>query len=125
VLATVGLIGGFLLVLGLGFLATYSGYVIGQFKEKHPHVLNMADAFEVMFKPLGHPKLGRELGGACQLGFMIFSMASHILTWIICFNTITGGATCSIIWGVVALAVFWLIDLPMTLKNVSYFSIVC
>ena len=38
VLATVGLVPGFLLVLGLGIIATYSGFVIGQFKEAYPWV---------------------------------------------------------------------------------------
>jgi amino acid permease len=39
VLATVGLVPGFLLILGLGVIATYSGYVIGQFKERYPWVV--------------------------------------------------------------------------------------
>jgi hypothetical protein len=39
VLATVGLVPGFLLILGLGIIATYSGYVIGQFKERYPWVV--------------------------------------------------------------------------------------
>jgi amino acid permease len=38
VLATVGLVPGFLLILGLGVIATYTGYVIGQFKERYPWV---------------------------------------------------------------------------------------
>lgn len=38
VLAVVGLVPGFLIILGLGVLATYSGYVIGQFKQEYPWV---------------------------------------------------------------------------------------
>jgi len=38
VLATIGLVPGFLLIFGLGVIATYSGYVIGQFKERYPWV---------------------------------------------------------------------------------------
>jgi hypothetical protein len=85
----------------------------------------MADAFEILFEPLGMPKVGREFGGAAQTIFLIFSMASHILTWTICFSTITNHATCNIVWGVVALILFWIIDLPRTLKKVSWFSIAC
>jgi hypothetical protein len=125
VLATVGLIPGFILILGLGAFASYSGYVIGQFKQRYPHVHSMADAFEILCKPLGCPRVGREIGGAGQVGFLIFSMGSHILTWVICFNTITGNATCSIVWGVIALVIFWLCDLPRTLKNMSHMSIFC
>ena len=41
----------------------------------------MADVGEVM---LG--RWGKEIGGAAQTIFLIFSMASHILTWTIAFN---------------------------------------
>ena len=125
VLSSVGLVPGMLIILGMGILATYSGYVIGQFKGRYPWVHNMADAFEILFRPLGLPRFGREFGGAAQTIFLIFSMASHILTWTICFDTLTNSATCTIVWGVVALVLFWIIDLPRTLKNVSYFSIAC
>lgn len=84
----------------------------------------MADAFYVLFRPLGPTAaaIGREIGGAAQTIFLIFSMASHILTWTICLNTLTNGATCTIAWGVVGLVLFWLCDLPRTLLNVSWLS---
>jgi hypothetical protein len=85
----------------------------------------MADAFEILFEPLGMPRFGREFGGAAQTIFLIFSMGSHILTWTICFSTLTNHATCNIVWGVVALILFWIFDLPRTLKKVSWFSIAC
>jgi hypothetical protein len=85
----------------------------------------MADAFEILFEPLGMPRFGRELGGAAQTIFLIFSMGSHILTWTICFSTLTNHATCNMVWGVVALILFWIFDLPRTLRKVSWFSIAC
>lgn len=62
VLATIGLVPGVILIVGLGIIATYTGYVYGQFKEAYPHVHNMADAGEVMFG-----SVGRELFGAAQV----------------------------------------------------------
>ena len=127
VLAAIGLVGGLILVLGLGIIATYTGYVIGQFKLAYPHVHNMADAGEVLFTPVG-PRaaaIGREFFGAAQIIFLIMIMGSHILTWIIAFNTITGHVTCSIVWDVVGLIVLFLFTLPRTLKKVSYLSISC
>lgn len=44
VLATVGIVGGLITLIGLGLIATYTGYVLGQFKLAYPHVHNMADA---------------------------------------------------------------------------------
>lgn len=39
-------------------------------------------------------------------------------------NTITGHATCTVVWSVVGLVIFFLLSLPRTLKNVSYLSVV-
>lgn len=52
-------------------------------------------------------------------------MGSHVLTFTIAFNTMTGHATCTIVWGVIGTVVLFLFTLPRTLKNVSYFSVVC
>lgn len=86
----------------------------------------MADAGYVLFEPVG-PRcaaIGREFFGAAQTIFLIFSMASHILTWTICLNTLTGGAACTIVWGIVGLILFWICDLPRTLLKVSWLSCV-
>jgi amino acid permease len=125
VLATIGLIPGFILILSLGVLASYSGYVIGQFKKKYPRVNSMGDAFEILCTPLGCPRVGKEIGGAAQTIFLIFIMGSHIVIWNICLSTLTNHAVCNIVWGIVALLIFWLLDLPRTLKNVSYLSVAC
>jgi len=125
VLATIGMAPGAVLIICMGILATYSGYVIGQFRTAYPWVHSMADAGHVLLKPCGPrwANFGKEFLGAAQTIFLVFSMASHILTWTICFNTITGSATCTMVWGVIALIIFWIFDLPRTLKKVSYFSI--
>ena len=66
-IAAIGLVPSIILLIGLGLCATYTGYVMGQFKNAYPHVHNMADAGEVMAGPIG-----REFGGACQTIFLIF-----------------------------------------------------
>lgn len=125
VLATIGLAGGLVLIIGLGLVATYTGYTLGQFKLRYPHVHNMADAGEVLFTPLGLGWLGREVFGTAQIIFLIFLMGSHVLTFEIAFNVMTGHATCTIVWGVVGLIILFLFTLPRTLKNVSYLCISC
>jgi amino acid permease len=119
VLSTIGMVPGVLLIAGLGILATYTGYVFWQFKMAYPHVHNMADAGEIL-----GGRIGREVGGAAQTIFLIFSMGSHVLTFTIAFNAITSHATCTIVWGVIGLVVFFLLTLPRTLKRVSYLSII-
>lgn len=127
VLAAIGLVGGLILIIGLGIIATYTGYVIGQFKLAYPHVHNMADAGEVLFKPIGPraASIAKEAFGAAQIIFLIMIMGSHILTWIIALNTMTDHVTCSIVWGVVGLIILFVFTLPRTLKKVSYLSISC
>jgi len=125
VLASIGMAPGIILIAGLGLLATYTGYTIGQVKMAYPHVHNMADAGEVLFGSLGMPAVGRELFGAAQTIFLIFSMGSHVLTFTIAFNAITGHATCTIVWGIVGTALLWLFTIPRTLKKVSYLSVAC
>ncbi|CAK4022335.1 amino acid transporter like [Lecanosticta acicola] len=123
VLASVGLVAGIILITGLGICATYSGFVYGQFKLAYPHVANLADVGEVFFAPIGFGRAGREVFGFLQTVFLIFILGSHLLTFTIAMNTITGHATCTIVWSVVGLVVMFLLSLPRTLKAVSYFSI--
>ncbi|KAJ4363780.1 hypothetical protein N0V95_000974 [Ascochyta clinopodiicola] len=70
VLATIGFVPGIILIIAMGALATYTGYVLGQYKAAYPRVHNLADALEVMWGPFG-----REFGGAAQTIFLIFGMS--------------------------------------------------
>lgn len=105
------------MILTIG-TATYTGYTIFQFKMAYPHVSNMADAGEVLLGPIG-----REVFGAALVILLIFGAASHILTFSIALNVITQHAACTIVWGVVALVVFFLCSVPRTMRRVSYLSI--
>jgi hypothetical protein len=80
----------------------------------------MADAGNVLLGPIG-----LEVGGAAQTIFLIFSMGSHILTFTIALNAITDHATCTIVWGIIELVIFFILSLPRTMKNVPYLSIAC
>lgn len=106
-------------------LATYTGYVIGQFKLRYPHVHSMGDAGAVLFGPFGMDRFGREFLGTGQLLFLVFIMGSHLLTFTVMMNTLTDHATCSIVFGVVGLVVSFIFALPRTLKKVSWFSFAC
>ena len=118
VLAAIGFIPGLLLIFLLGLLATWTGDLIGKFKLAYPAVQHMADAGEVMWGPWG-----REVLGAAQILFLIFSMASHILTFGIMMNTITAHATCSVVFNIVGSAVSLACTLPRKLESVSWMAI--
>ncbi|KAJ5453935.1 uncharacterized protein N7458_004891 [Penicillium daleae] len=120
--ATLGLVPAVILIVGLGLLATYTGYVIGQFKLRYPHVHSMADAGEVLFGRVGLARFGREFLGTAQLLFLVFIMGSHLLTFTVMMNTLTNHGTCSIVFGVVGLVISFIFALPRTLRKVSWFS---
>ncbi|CAL1705414.1 unnamed protein product [Somion occarium] len=119
VFATLGIVGGCILVLTLGAAATASGYVIGKFKLRYPHVHNMADAGEILAGPIG-----REFLGAAQVVFMVFICASHVLTGKIAFDTFTAGASCSVLWAAICAIVSLVCTLPRTLNGMSHMSVI-
>jgi hypothetical protein len=125
VLANVGLIPGVILLIGLGIMSSYSGYVMYQFRQVYPQIHSMADSIEVLFSLVGMKRFGREFGAGAYITFLIFCMASHILTWIICLQTLSAHSVCNIVWGVVGMAIFWVLDIPRTCKKMSYMSIAC
>lgn len=120
--ATLGLAPAIVLIVGLGLLATYTGYTLGQFKLRYPHVHSMGDAGEVLFGRIGLPRFGREFLGTAQLLFLIFIMGSHILTFTVMMNTLTEHGTCSIVFGVVGMIISFIFAVPRTLRKVSWFS---
>ncbi|KAJ5929559.1 Amino acid transporter transmembrane [Penicillium verhagenii] len=117
--AGLGLVPSLILIIGLGALASYTGMLIGQFKQRHPHISSMADAGEVLMG-----RFGRELLGTAQLLFLILIMASHILTFTVAFNVITKHGTCTMVFGLVGMIISCFLSLPRTLAKVSWLSLV-
>ncbi|KAJ5567234.1 Amino acid transporter transmembrane [Penicillium sp. DV-2018c] len=116
-MATLGIVPGVILIVGLGLLATYTGYNIGLFRERYPHIQNLGDAGEIL---LG--KFGRELFGIGQFLFCIFVMGSHILTFRVMMNTLTNHGTCSIVFSLVGMIISLVLSIPRTMKGMTWIS---
>lgn len=125
VMATLGLVPGLIVILILSGLSTYSGLVLAEFRNEYPHVQDFGDAVEVIGKPIGMGQLFKEFFGWAQVIFQIMVMGSHLLTFTICMNTLTSSSTCTMVWAVVGLGLFWVLNLPRTLKYTSYMSLAC
>lgn len=69
--------------------------------------------------------IGREIVGIAQPLLLVFFMSSHILTFSILLNVITGHTTCSIIFGVVGLVITFLMTLPRTGESVLDYHHMC
>src|SRR5438034_7468027 len=67
---------GVIVIVGLGVLSTYTGFVIGQFKQRYMHVHSMSDAVRVLFL-----RLVQELLVSVILILLIFVMCIYILTF--------------------------------------------
>ncbi|KAL4784715.1 transmembrane amino acid transporter protein-domain-containing protein [Aspergillus varians] len=117
--AGLGFVPALIILVALGLFATYTGFVIGQFKMRYPQVMNMADAGEVLAG-----SWGREILGVAQMLFFIFVMASHILTFTVALNTLTDHGTCSIVFSIVGMVVSFILCLPRTLEKMSWLSLV-
>lgn len=71
--AGLGLASAIVIIVGIGTLAWYTGYVVGQFKWKYPHICGMPDAGEVIMGGFG-----RELLFTGQMLYLVFNMASNV-----------------------------------------------
>jgi amino acid permease len=119
-LAILGLVPGLLLIFFLGLIATYTGWIIGEFKLAHPSVQNFADVGMMIAGPIG-----REVLAVGQILVLVFIMGAHVLSFSIAMNAITGHAACTILWSVIGLGLCFVLGLPRTFRKVSYLSVFC
>ncbi len=108
--ATVGMVAGVILTVGLGFIAIYTSYVVGQVRMRHPHVEHYADAVQLIWG-----KFGYELAGAMFAIFLILITGSHTLTGTIAWNRIIESpGTCALVWSAISAVILFLVALPPT-----------
>lgn len=112
--ATLGMVAGVILTVGLGFVAIYTSYVVGQVKLKFPQVSHYADAGRLLFGRFGYELIGAMF--ALQLTFLV---GSHCLTGAIAFLNITDNAICSLVFGVVSAIILFVIAIPPSFAEVA------
>lgn len=119
-LAVLGILPGMLCICFLGIIATYTGYLVGEFKLAHPSVQSYADCGQLMSGRIAHEAIA-----VAQVLVLIFIMGAHIVTFAVAMNAMTNHSTCTIIFSVIGLFVSFVLGLPRTFKNISYFSMFC
>lgn len=111
--ATVGMVGGVILTVGLGFVAIYTSYVVGQVKMRYPHVAHYSDAVQLIWGRFGY-----ELTGAMFALFLILLVGSHALTGTIAFiNIVQNASMCALIWGIISAIILFILALPPTFAD--------
>ncbi|KXL51577.1 MAG: hypothetical protein FE78DRAFT_135546, partial [Acidomyces sp. 'richmondensis'] len=120
-LSTMGIIPGVTLIVMLGIMAMYTGFVIGDFKLAYPHVENFADALQIVCGKYGN--VGRAFGWVFQETLLLFIIAAHILTFGVELNVLTNHASCTLAFTAIGAIVCFVFTLPRTFKGNRYISL--
>ncbi|KAK4695937.1 hypothetical protein P7C71_g1907, partial [Lecanoromycetidae sp. Uapishka_2] len=108
--ASLGMVAGVIVTVGIGLIAIYTSYLVGQVKLKHPHVQHYADAVGIMWG-----KFGYELTSVMFVLFLVLITGSHVLTGTIAWIRIVDKASlCALIWGVISAILLYALALPPT-----------
>lgn len=108
--ASLGMVAGVIVSVGLGLIAIYTSYIVGQVKLKHPHVQHYADAVGLMWG-----KFGYELTSVMFVLFLVLLTGSHVLTGTIAWISIVDKPSlCALVWGVISAILLFCLALPPT-----------
>lgn len=117
-LAVVGIIPGVILIVFLGVFATYTSYLLVQFKLRHPEVHNMGDAGLILFGPIG-----REVLAFGTVVFAVFATGGQLLAGQIALAALSDGKLCTMLYtGIFAIATL-LLSWPRTMDKLGWLSI--
>jgi hypothetical protein len=106
--ASVGMVAGVILCVGIGLIAIYTSYVIGQVKLKYPHIEHYADAVRLIWGRFGY-----ELTGIMFALFLILLVGSHTLTGTIAFIRIVDDPTiCALVWAAISAIILFALAVP-------------
>ncbi|KAL4783810.1 transmembrane amino acid transporter protein-domain-containing protein [Aspergillus varians] len=112
--ATLGMVAGVICTVGLGLLAIYTSYVVGQVKLKFPLVHHYPDAGRLMFGWVGYEIINFML--VLQL---LFLTGSHTLTGAIAWINITQSDVCSVVFAVVSAVILFLLAVPPSFTEMA------
>jgi amino acid permease len=117
-LAVVGLVPGLVLIVFLGIFATYTSYLLVQFKLRHPEVHSMGDAGYILAGPIG-----REVLAAGTVIFAVFATGGQLLAGQIALAQLSDNKIC-LMWytGIFAIPTL-LISFPRTFDRLSWISV--
>lgn len=112
--ATLGMVAGVIVCIGIGIIAIYTSYIVGQVKIKFPQVSHYADAGQLMMGRFGYELIGAMF--ALQLTLLV---GSHCLTGTIAFLNLSNDAVCSLVFGVISAVILFIVAVPPTFSEVA------
>ncbi|KAJ5087111.1 hypothetical protein NUU61_008418 [Penicillium alfredii] len=112
--AKLGMVAGVICCVGLGLIAIYTSYVVGQVKLLFPQVAHYADAGRLMWGRFGY-----ELINFMLSLMLILLTGSHCLTGTIAFMNITKSDVCSVVFAVVSAVILLLLAVPPSFTEMA------
>lgn len=112
------MVAGTIITVGIGFIAIYTSYVIGQVKIKHPQVTHYAHVGRLLLPGRAGAILEGVIGCAFVL-YLVLLVGSHCLTGTIAFQTITQVDVCTLVWGIVSMILLFLCALPPSFAEMA------
>ncbi|KAF6797532.1 transmembrane amino acid transporter [Colletotrichum musicola] len=117
-LAVVGIVPGLVLIVFLGVFATYTSYLLVQFKLRHPQVHSMGDAGQILFG-----RAGRELLAFGTIVFAVFATGGQLLAGQIALATLSNNKLCLMLYtGIFAIPML-ICSFPRTMDQLSWLCI--
>ncbi|GKT86475.1 transmembrane amino acid transporter [Colletotrichum tofieldiae] len=114
---TLGMVPGVILLCVIGGITTWSDFMVGIFKLRHPHVYGIDDAGELMFG-----WIGREVLGAAFCLLFTFTSGSAMLSISIALNALSMHATCTAVFVAVAAIIGFGFSSLRTLGRISWLA---
>ncbi|KAI1813766.1 transmembrane amino acid transporter protein-domain-containing protein [Poronia punctata] len=114
---TLGYIPGIISILAIAIITTWSDYIVGTFKIRHPEVYGIDDAGGLMFG-----KVGRYCFSAAFVLFWIFVGGSGILGISISLNSVSTHGACTAAFVAVAAIMAFIGSSIRTLSRVSWLA---
>ncbi|KAH7353345.1 transmembrane amino acid transporter protein-domain-containing protein [Plectosphaerella cucumerina] len=112
--ATLGMVAGTIITVGMGFIAIYASYMVGLVKLKYPHIAHYADVGGLL---LGKP--GDILFSTIFVALLVMVVGSHCLTGTIAFVHITGSDMCSLVFSIISALILILLAIPPSFAEVA------
>jgi amino acid permease len=117
-LAVVGIVPGLIIIIFLGVFATFTSWVLIQFKLRHPQVHNMGDAGMILFGPVG-----REVLAGGTVVFAVCATGSQMLAGQISLSALSDGKLCLMLYtGIFAIPTL-LLSFPRTFDKLAWLSV--
>jgi hypothetical protein len=112
--AILGMVPGVILSIGIGMVAMYASYVVGQMKLKYPEISHYTDAGRMMFGRIGY-----EIVSVMFVLQLVFTIGSHVLTGAIMFGNLTDDGACTVVFTIVSAIILFVVAIPPSFSEMA------